>query len=533
MLNQIPKDKVILDFYLKKIASSNHRPGNITDILVSLVKMAGEKSLDSLQAEVDYILKTPEAEEIKKSRVKKLVETNINTLIEHIFSLKGSDDSKSNAVSFILGTDDPKEKDLWINYNVNALLHGFKLPELLQRIVNQGTRIDTMQEDKRAKQTQSLEGGEEQFGNQFLAPTVDLDEEHVEVTPEQQIATLEKILQEKSSPYLPLFLGKYKQTLETMAEAIHKAGAPKQMAELQADFDKEMQSAALNTKLRYQDVKRFSKQSVADVDNEFNAIKADDELINNIFRATGDTGKNFLYDMPLMFRKYLMEHPDFARLLFKTGLNSMLYLRLKKILGVRIPKVDSKQNLSLGELWHTSLNKAIDETVSDPGLNAKFKRESENSLMAPGNSGEMEYKSGLRPVTDFFAPLVHAGHFVNIQDKYGDNFTNIPDEEKHQLISDIVNKSHNMYEGSSNTPLPHVTPKAGSPRLFDVHDFDKLNKNPQEVKDILHQELLNRFHNAQDIVAGEKMPGSLLDPRMDKIQTSMLQSLIKKYAFKS
>lgn len=121
----------------------------------------------------------------------------------------------------------------------------------------------------------------------------------------------------------------------------------------------------------------------------------------------------------------------------------------------------------------------------------------------------------------------------------GENFASLPEEEKNRIISNISQRTHPVYKQSVNPVLPHVTPKALNPRLFDVHDFEKLGKTPEEVQAILNAAINQRLNNAADIYSGRKSPGMLLSKREEdmpdatkKTNSSILNSLIEKYASK-
>ena len=241
--------------------------------------------------------------------------------------------------------------------------------------------------------------------------------------------------------------------------------------------------------------------------------------------------------MPLMFRKYEDEHPAFARLLLKTGIESLMYKNLAGILGATLSsnkqRARGKPRLGFGELWLESLNKAIDETVTNKTLNKQFKTFANLSLM--NDAGE--FKPGIRQVSDFFGPLSQAGHIQRAIDTHGKNFKNLSEIEKEKIADNVINSTHRFWDaGRPNPLLSHVTAKHNNPRLFDVHDFK--DRTHGEAKEIVKREIMQRINNAQDIHLDKLPPGSLMSlrdqqPSLDQknvIKESAINALIKKYA---
>ena len=93
MLQKIPKDKEVLNYYVK-LARDNSQSKNITDILVTLIKLAADKSLDTIQSELDVhtfslenmrirVLKSPRTSALRK--LLGLLEINEKTLTMGVF----------------------------------------------------------------------------------------------------------------------------------------------------------------------------------------------------------------------------------------------------------------------------------------------------------------------------------------------------------------------------------------------------------------------------------------------------------------
>lgn len=461
----------------------------------------------------------------------KIMNDSIGDIYEYglqLFNNRNGNSDWDAFSDFIVGTE---SKVNIFRYTLDVLFSNE--PVNLQKIINAGIKFrPSIDKERNGDFKSTFDYDLESNGQEPSVPAqefVKIEEE--EAGAFEQIKHLEDMLKSKKSTFLNIYTGKYKNSLMQLAERIKDAENELDAKKALADFDSAMNKISNLVKINYQDVKRFSKTSLSDIDDEYNLVAPTDEHINDIFKATDSTG---LVAMPLMFKKYSEEHPEFARLLLKTGMGAMIYKSLAKILGASLSsnkdRARGKPKLSFGELWHGSLNEAIDENVTDPELNAKYKKLANLSLMNDDSS----YKPGLRQLSDFLPPLSQAGHIQNAIDRHQENFANLGEKEKEEIANQIMGNTHKMFPNGLVQPLmPHVVPKANNKRLFDVYDFK--NHTHDEAANKIKQSIIERINNAQDI-HNKKLPkGSLLDNRNVNVgnemeKESMVAILIKKYA---
>ena len=513
--DEISKDKLILNNIERKL-SDQYEFDNFSD------KERRQISIDIYNNKLD----TPQLMPYMK-----IMNDSVGDIYEYglqLFNNRNGNSDWDAFSDFIVGTE---SKVNIFRYTLDVLFSNEQVN--LQKIINAGIKFrPSIDKERNGDFKQTFDYDLESNGQEPSVPA----QEFVKVEEEEagaieQIKNLENMLKSKNSIFLNIYTGKYKNSLIQLAEKIKESTNDVDAKKALADFDSAMNKISKLVKINYQDVKRNSKTSISDIDDEYNLIAPTDEHINDVFKAT-DSG---LLSMPLLFKKYNDEHPEFAKLLLKTGMGAMMYKSLAKILGTALSsnkdRERGKPKLSFGELWHDSLNAAIDENVMDPELNAKYKKLANLALMNEDNS----YKPGLRQLSDFIPPLSQAGHIQNAIDRYQENFGNIGQKEKDEIANNIMNNTHKIFKNGLVQPLmPHVIPKQNNRRLFDIYDFK--NHSHDEADEIIRQEVRNRIDNAQDIYNKRLPKWSMLNDRapveaLDEYQKeSSINSLIKKYA---
>ena len=545
MLDKIAKDKNMLDLCMKY--ASKHSPTQkISDIFETFVKLSQSGSLlsgmfENVDANIKYILSEPGDYENKKERLKEVLKKNESLYNYYVMEKAANDGIKDKAFEFLatsfidymLNVQLPK-------YNSKEKMFSFSMEKTLDGLLNRAHMFNTFEEAKKNKTTVNVDDTlENQKGNVLKKKLVAPDQNYeppIDNSPEERLSILESILRENNSPYLGVFLQHYKRQLNNIIEQINRTRSPQERERYGLMFDKIFEDFSNKTQSKYNLVKPNSSDSIKNLDETFSSLRPTDDLIKNILMATN--GNRRFYKLPLIFSKYEKEHPEFSHLLLKTGLESEMYIRLKKALQIAVSQMTERKqggsgNLGVLDLWHSSLLKAIDETVKDPDLKEKFKRLALDQIHPERGQNASSYKD-----LKHFGPLVQAGKIKELHNQLQEDFPNLSEEEIEKYVEKIMSEIHPVINGNHVPLFKHVMPNPKN--LSDRMEINLEGEHPSRAREMVKQELKSRFKNAQDIISGRLPEKSLLHPRHEDISDSVdsmnkeseIEYLIKKYAFK-
>ncbi len=522
MLNKISKNKIVLS-YCVDLANKTAKSNNVTDIFKALIKIANVDTVfDSLQAKINEIIQNTNGD---KRAVMSFLNENVFTLADAISDLPGDEIGKSNAYSFMLGIDDPEDKEKWLEYTSGALINGQKLRSTISNIISQGKAIEKIRElKKKQKGVGSLQTGE-QFGYEAIAKPdqYNLDNTQRDVSSEEEVQKLDLIFKEIIEDPRQDILSIYVESalypmFEELKGELREAKSPQETV-LAEEKLRDFYNYAVNyIKVQFSTNKRdpvrktSEPNSLLDVQNKVNEVMDSldvDELVENIIQSR-------FYSLPKQLKKYINDDSAFVKQIIKSIIKTSLILSTKEELQVSLPDLArrrqaGKSGLSAGDLMHHIITKQLKSFYTDPDEQNNVIHKALGLLNATKDeTGKWKYGSGRNFIDYSFlqhaTPFVYSGIINKFVNEFGEQFGSLSEEQKNQVVDFIYNKVHPY--------MPHTE--------FKDKYFHNVKKSSDVGEENIKNHIRQRLDVAEAIYKGELGHGTMLHPHDFNAKTGIV-----------
>ena len=569
MHNKIEREKMVMDVCMR-FAATQTKSKKATDILNTLVKLAQSgdmwsKMLELPESRIKDILGDNTPYENKKESLRKIINDSLNVLATYAIekaNTPGIEDQVSRYMStkFVDWMLDKKLPE----YNGPAA-RNFQIKGILHGLLNTASRVDNQEQnlsyDARQKaktqstDTQSVDKNGEIYNGEItnLAPSAHdvLVEQSETPVEDNKIQAMEKIfydiLKNPEQDIMSLYVeGDLLPKFTALKDKLNVTQGPDR-AKVEADFDefcdKTTEYIRKNISERKvipgaggNDVKMdFSLQEIQGIVNQAVNNMDLDNLVKSIIASKH-------YKLPRAFAKILQSEPELVEASLKALIKSSIIMTTKDEMRVSLPEAKNRKETQGGrnklphiELMYHILNKNIRNITKEPERLQKLLSEALQMLGSRKDiNGQVTHKPKDMTNYAFFqhsTPLVMSGLMHQAEEMYGEAFTNLPEDKKHEIINAMHEKIY--------PHLPH-TYDEGKAELSRIN-YGKL-ENPEYIT---KKHLLDRLHASQEIARGNKKPGKMMHdfvpmepevadeniaPNPNLSKESKLNILIQKYA---
>lgn len=562
------KEKETLAFGIK-LAADRVKSNNITDVLVEWVKMAQDMNLSLLKLTrveealtdkfrrdglskdaINYVLddmndKSP-VKSLEKLKKNPIYQSYVKVLTQSREEIQDYLNSLGNSPEMRDLISEMFNEDSKTNFNLYALRPLFEKGEVnLAHTIN---GIISVIKGNIAKKNQ---GGKTVTIDTGLSETLGTPKPVEDPTEYLKLLGIEgddhlakmklfdimeqQMSQDYDGGYIKKIFDGYRTRLDKAISNIEMESDPRISVQYEANFDKLFRQifAALYKKAKNMD--RLYEH--------YNKMRIDETSLDDIIESTTGKHHKILMNLPKWLRDFNEGHPEFVRLLVKTGLETLFYTNLAKALDISLANTvgrkkkdaegntteeDSRGNgrMSLGDIWRGSLIEAIDATIKDPEKNQKLKTLLEEFFRQDINeSGKpKQITSRLESQLAHLPGLLHSGWLSGILKRYPNGLT--PEQET-QLIQQLREKYYPQFEDSDyvHPVLPLHQLEKGSKTTVEKKPFNFENHTRDQVWPVVEQTIRDRMQNARDIQTGYRFPGQLLIPRLEDNEPKLSRNM--------